>query len=120
MTDWSGGYVTDLEYTYGFYKELAPNLQTLALSWSRTGAPSLSGKLTYCELGCGHGMSANILAAANPDIEFHATDFNPGQVAFARGLAASAQLDGSINAVLRTTLKAGTVCSNGSRTLRAR
>jgi SAM-dependent methyltransferase len=92
MTDWSGGYVTDLEYTYGFYKELAPNLQTLALSWSRTGAPSLSGKLTYCELGCGHGMSANILAAANPDIEFHATDFNPGQVAFARGLAASAQL----------------------------
>ncbi|MCO5070373.1 MAG: class I SAM-dependent methyltransferase [Rhizobiaceae bacterium] len=89
---WSGGYVTDLEYTYGFYRELAPSLQSLALLWSRAGAPSPSGKLAYCELGCGHGMSANILAAANPGIEFFATDFNPGQVAFARELAASTQL----------------------------
>ena len=41
----------------------------------------LSGPLTYCELGCGQGFSANLLAAANPDIQFHATDFNPLQVA---------------------------------------
>ena len=24
MTDWSGGYVTDITYTYGYYNELNP------------------------------------------------------------------------------------------------
>ncbi|WP_274630037.1 class I SAM-dependent methyltransferase [Arvimicrobium flavum] len=92
MADWSGGYVTDLDYTYGFYRELTPGILSLALMWRQIAAPSPDAKLAYCELGCGQGMSANILAAANPHIEFHATDFNPGQIAFARDLAASARL----------------------------
>ena len=39
------------------------------------------------ELGCGQGFSTNLLAAANPHIRFHATDFNPGHIVGAQSLA---------------------------------
>jgi cyclopropane fatty-acyl-phospholipid synthase-like methyltransferase len=88
MTDWTAGYVADINYTYGFYRELTPAmLAFVALARSRR-APSLQPGATYCELGCGQGFSANLLAAANPDIEFYATDFNPAQIAGANALAA--------------------------------
>ncbi|MCW5720966.1 MAG: methyltransferase regulatory domain-containing protein, partial [Devosia sp.] len=81
------GYVADIGYTYGFYRELGPELISLValangLSSFRSGEP-----LNYCELGCGQGLSMNILASANPHIQFHATDFNPSQIAGARALA---------------------------------
>jgi SAM-dependent methyltransferase len=56
------------------------------------GLPTQSVPLCYCELGCGQGFSANLLAAANPDSRFFATDFNPAQIAGARKLAADAGL----------------------------
>ncbi len=87
MSDWSDGYVSDLEYTYGFYKEIGPlHLATAALQYG-VKAPPIRRGFTYCELGCGQGVTVNMLAAANPDVEFHATDFNPGQIAGARELA---------------------------------
>jgi len=46
----------------------------------------------YCELGCGQGFAANVLAAANPHIAFHAVDFNPTQIAGAQRLAEQAGL----------------------------
>src|SRR5690606_9249955 len=44
----------------------------------------------YCELGCGQGFSTNLLSAANPDIDFYATDFNPAQIAGAQALCEAA------------------------------
>ncbi len=89
-TDWSAGYMAEISYTHGFYRELSPSLLNFAtlLSGHRMVQP-----LTYCELGCGQGYSSNLLAAANPHIQFHATDFNPAQVAGARDLAAEAGND---------------------------
>ena len=29
-TDWTAGYVTEIEYTYGYYRELSPSLLRLA------------------------------------------------------------------------------------------
>lgn len=56
-------------------------------------APDLgSSTLSYCELGCGQGFSTNLLAAANPHIQFHATDFNPSHVVGAKSLAQAAHL----------------------------
>jgi SAM-dependent methyltransferase len=46
--------------------------------------------MTYCELGCGQGFTTNLLAAANPHIEFYANDFNPSHIVGARELAAEA------------------------------
>ncbi|WMW59143.1 class I SAM-dependent methyltransferase (plasmid) [Agrobacterium pusense] len=48
--------------------------------------------LEYCELGCGQGFSANLLSAANPQIRFHAMDFNPAHIVSARSLAREANL----------------------------
>jgi SAM-dependent methyltransferase len=84
---WTSGYVADLGYTHGFYRELTPELiRFVALSTGiQTGA-----SLTYCELGCGQGFSANVIAASNPHIQVYATDFNPAQIAGARALASEA------------------------------
>ncbi|WEJ32924.1 class I SAM-dependent methyltransferase [Devosia sp. SD17-2] len=93
MSSWTSGYVADLGYTYGFYRELTPALLGLvALARGQTG-PDASAPLHYCELGCGQGLSMNLLASANPHIKFHATDFNPSQIAGARALTAEAGLD---------------------------
>lgn len=87
MSGWTAGYVSDILYTSGFYPELVPR----RLQISRLQAGGLASEpAAYCELGCGQGFSANLLAAANPQVEFHATDFNPAQIAGARALAAEA------------------------------
>jgi SAM-dependent methyltransferase len=92
LTHWTSGYVEGLDYTHGFYRGLTPTIMALAaLSRGRKFGPDL-GKLTYCELGCGQGFSANLLAAANPGMEIHANDFNPAHVVGARNLAAEAGL----------------------------
>src|SRR5258705_10760452 len=92
MPDWGGGYVTDVEYTEAFYTAQAP--QQLALTAIVNGfePPDFSGGLTYCELGCGKGLTSLILAASNPDAIFHAVDFNPAHIAHAQSRARAAQL----------------------------
>lgn len=87
---WTSGYVSEISYTYGFYKELTPALIRLALLSRGLNAPDAAQPLAYCELGCGQGVSTNLLAAANPAVEFHATDFNPAQIAGAQALARAA------------------------------
>jgi cyclopropane fatty-acyl-phospholipid synthase-like methyltransferase len=91
MSTWTAGYVADINYTHGFYRELAPALLAFTALLKRQRAPDLAGPLTYCELGCGQGFSANLLAAANPNVEFHANDFNPAQIAGAQALAAEGE-----------------------------
>ena len=88
MANWSAGYVVDVEYTHGFYQELTPSLLGFLALLQGVQAPDLgSASLAYCELGCGQGFSTNLLAAANPHIQFHATDFNPGHIVGAQSLA---------------------------------
>ncbi|MBS7703107.1 class I SAM-dependent methyltransferase [Chelatococcus asaccharovorans] len=85
MTEWSDGYVTEVGYTHGFYRELVPlSLQLAALN---AGVKPPTGRLRYLELGCGQGLSANIIAAANPDVAVTAIDFNPAHIVGARDLA---------------------------------
>lgn len=92
MADWTAGYVTDVEYTYGVYPELAPNHVDLALLIKGVRPPRSGAAFTYCELGCGQGMTSNLLAAANPSARFWAVDFNPAHIATARQLAEEAQI----------------------------
>ena len=83
-TSWTSGYVTELEYTYGYYRELCPGLLRLACVSAGIAPPSTK-QLQYLELGFGQGLSINIHAAA-VDGEFWGTDFNPTQVTHARAL----------------------------------
>lgn len=83
MADWSEGYVSDVNYTYGYFSELNPNSVQIPFLMAGLKPPSVQ---TACELGFGQGMSLNIHATAS-NIQWFGTDFNPDHVSFARDLA---------------------------------
>jgi SAM-dependent methyltransferase len=91
MSRWSGGYVTDVGYTSGYYREQSPRHLALACLISGVEPPDMSSQtpLTYLELGCGQGYGALVQAASNPLWQVVAIDFNPAHVASARALAAA-------------------------------
>ena len=87
--EWADGYVTEVDYTFGYYRELCPSM--LALSCLTAGfAPPNSRPLRCLELGFGQGLSINIHAAA-VDGEFWGTDFSPTHVAHALSLSKASQ-----------------------------
>ena len=92
MSSWTSGYVADIEYTSGFYRELAPSYLYFVLLSQKLRSPPIGPGTTYCELGCGQGFGTALLAAANPQARFWGFDFNPTQIASARRLAADAGL----------------------------
>lgn len=79
-TEWSAGYVTDVNYTFGYYGELNPLRCRLPLLMVGRHAPKIENA---CELGFGQGLSVSIHAAAQPSVNWYGTDFNPSQAAFA-------------------------------------
>src|SRR5262245_66127410 len=83
--DWTAGYVTEIDYVYGYYRELCPGVLRLACLNAGV-APPAGRPLRYLELGYGLGLSLNIHAAAILG-DFWCTDFNPSHVAHARALA---------------------------------
>jgi SAM-dependent methyltransferase len=86
------GYVVDVAYTLGFYRELAPTFLHLSSIVNGVEGLKLTQPLRYAEVGCGRGYGTVLLAAANPNIEFVGIDFNPSHVAEARGLANRAKI----------------------------
>ena len=91
MQDWSAGYITEVGYTCGFYPELVPSRLAFACLTKGVAAPGLGAEpIRLLELGCGQGLSANLIAAANPQIDYTAIDFNPAHIAGAQALAKEA------------------------------
>ena len=89
---WNSGYVTDLEYTHGFYRELEPGYLCYAALISGYLPPDTDSKFTYCELGCGNALSTNIIASAWPQGDFYGVDFNPSHIVNGTQLSKSAGL----------------------------
>ena len=50
MTDWTSGYVADIDYTFGYYPELNPLRVQLAFLFQGLAYPEFSNA---CELGFG-------------------------------------------------------------------
>lgn len=94
MSDWTHGYNIEQGYTYGVYRELAPDWIDVCAMLAGYVAPSETGqgRLRYLELGCGQGFGLCLIASAYPDIEFVGIDFSPEHIAHARGLAQAAGL----------------------------
>ncbi len=94
MSNWGGGYVTDIAYTTGWYRQQSPQIVSLAclLAGVATPVPGGDDPVSYLELGCGHGFGALLLAASNPAWRVTAVDFNPAHIATARDWAAEAGL----------------------------
>ena len=94
MTDWGSGYVVDTAYVHDFCRVQVPAMLSFAALAKNVAAPGGRGEaLTYCDLGCGQGLTANIVAAANPRASVFAADFNPTHIAGARSLARAAGLE---------------------------
>src|SRR5262247_2862419 len=90
--NWTGGYVADVAYTAGFYRETAPaHMAFAALALGRSPGRAFRPHRVL-ELGFGQGFGLSLLAAANPDVTFEGYDFNPEHVAHARSLADGASL----------------------------
>ncbi len=94
MSTWGGGYVTDIAYTTGWYRQQSPLIVALACLLGGVASPMPAGddQVSYLELGCGHGFGAMLLAASNPAWRVTAVDFNPAHIAAARDWAAEAGL----------------------------
>jgi SAM-dependent methyltransferase len=84
MTSWSHGYVSDIEYLPGFYPDQTPGHLQLACILNGYEPPLSAQNFRYCELGCGQGTTASVIAAANPLAHVIAIDFNPAQIARAK------------------------------------
>ena len=88
---WNEGYVSDIEYTNGFYSDLSPHHLNFSCILNGVEPVPLDQPYTYFELGFGRGQTLHVLAAANANGRFYGNDFNPAHVAGARALAAKAQ-----------------------------
>jgi cyclopropane fatty-acyl-phospholipid synthase-like methyltransferase len=85
MKSWTSGYVADIDYTHGYYRETSPVFLSYALL-HRCVSHSDGRPLRYLDLGFGQGVSLNFHAAACSG-EFWGTDFNPSHAANAKELA---------------------------------
>lgn len=92
MSGWSGGYVADIPYALGFYRETAPPHIAFAAACVGRRFCADKGQKRVLELGFGMGLGFVIAAAANPATQFEGVDFNPLHVAHARGLVEAADL----------------------------
>ena len=90
---WAEGYVVDVGYTHGFYRELTPALLRFVTILGEVQAADVELPFTYYELGCGNGNSTALLAAANPHGRFIGIDFNPTHIHNARKLAQDGGID---------------------------
>lgn len=87
---WNDGYVSEVEYTHGFFSELSPLMQNLSAFIAGYHMPEVGAAgVRYLELGFGQGLSFNVHAATNPGT-FWGTDFNPTHAVNAQALAQAA------------------------------
>ena len=84
------GYVTDVPYIRTFIASLTPALLDHVALLASFGPPSRETHFTYCDLGCGQGVTAALLAATHPRGVFHGVDIMPGHIEHARGLCQQA------------------------------
>jgi SAM-dependent methyltransferase len=86
------GYVTDIPYLRDFKPMLAPaRLDHVALV-AGVEPPIRRNDFAWCDLGCGQGVTAAILAATHPAGVFHGIDAMAVHIDHARRLAAEATI----------------------------
>ncbi|HWL85086.1 MAG TPA: class I SAM-dependent methyltransferase, partial [Polyangiaceae bacterium] len=87
----STDYVTDVAYHRSFVHDLSPSRLRLVAALNGFPMPP-SEDFDYCELGCAHGDTMAVLAAANPRARFVGIDLNPAHIDVARRAASEGKL----------------------------
>ena len=93
-SSWTSGYVADVTYIEGFYSQQSPARMALACLIGGVSAEIArpDDPVHYLELGCGIGIGALLIAAANPGWQITAIDYNPAHIAIGTSLARAAKL----------------------------
>lgn len=86
------GYHAESTYPAFFHRELTPAWLNATVTALGHRAPAPDAPCTWCELGCGPGMTTLVAAAANPGGSFYGVDFDPAALAHAHGLAERAEM----------------------------
>ena len=89
--NWTGGYVSNIDYTFGYYRELSPLFCNLILLYNGYRAPIIKNA---CELGIGNGISF-LVNSVSSNVNWYGTDFNPSQISFVKDAAKN--LNASLN-----------------------
>jgi len=84
---------TDVAYTAGFYREMAPSHVAFSALVAGCAPGAALQPRRMLELGFGQGFGLALLAAANPDIAFEGCDAGADNVAHAQRLVELAQLE---------------------------
>jgi SAM-dependent methyltransferase len=91
MTRWSHGYLAEAPYTFSYHSVQSPGhiAWVCAMAGVAWNPPR---DLTVLDIGCGRGLTVNVLAASNPSWNMIGIDYNPAHVAEAQELAEKAGL----------------------------
>jgi SAM-dependent methyltransferase len=84
------GYVTDVPYLRNFQREMAPAWLDCVATLCGMSPPNRASGFAWCDLGCGQGLTATVLAATHPAGRFVGVDLMPAHIANARALASDA------------------------------
>ena len=84
----SDGYVTNIAYVAEYYAYHSPIHMNLTCAYSGFRPRPLDGPFTWCDYGCGNGVTANALAACSPHCSvlrhrFYERSFSHGRNAVA-------------------------------------
>jgi SAM-dependent methyltransferase len=82
--------VDDVAYIAQFHAYEAPAWLDHVALLSCIAPPERSGGFSWCDLGCGHGVTAVVLAATHAGGNFFGVDVMPGHIEQARRLASEA------------------------------
>ena len=93
MSGTTGGYVTDTAYVAEFYSDHAPTHMNLVAAANGFRPRALTGDFTWCDYGCGNGVTAAVLACCYPQAKFYGVDFLPAHIRTAETLAMRMSLD---------------------------
>ena len=88
----SAGYVTDVPYARNFIREQAPAWLDHVALIGGFAPPDRRDSFSWCDLGCGQGVTAALLASTHPTGSFQGIDVMPVHIRFARDLAAAASI----------------------------
>jgi SAM-dependent methyltransferase len=86
------GYAADIPYLRDFKPMLAPAWLDHVALVAGIEPPARRNGFVWCDLGCGQGVTAAILAATHPSGVFHGIDAMPAHIDHARRLAAAAAI----------------------------
>lgn len=88
------GYVTDQEYTSDYHHAYTPAMLDYVALLNGVAPPERpAGQFRFCDLGCGFGMTALTLAAANPAADVYGIDFMAEHINVSRALAERAGIN---------------------------